>query len=90
MVVVVSCCDALDVPHPILCGCSWLCWLQFRILILGLDNAGKTTILYKLSSPDKVIRTRPTIGFNVESVEYKNLTFNVWDLGKWYFALLPL
>ncbi|CAD0096088.1 unnamed protein product, partial [Aureobasidium vineae] len=38
------------------------------------DNAGKTTLLYRL----KVVTTIPTIGFNVESVNYKNLNFNVW------------
>lgn len=54
---------------------------EVRVLILGLDNAGKTTILYKLYAPDRVIRTMPTIGFNVESVVYKNLNFSVWDLG---------
>jgi len=54
---------------------------EVRVLILGLDNAGKTTILYKLYAPDRVIRTMPTIGFNVETVTYKNLNFNVWDLG---------
>jgi len=54
---------------------------EVRVLILGLDNAGKTTILYKLHSPNRIIRTMPTIGFNVESVVYKNLNFSVWDLG---------
>lgn len=54
---------------------------EVRVLILGLDNAGKTTILYKLYAPDRVIRTMPTIGFNMETVVYKNLQFNVWDLG---------
>ena len=54
---------------------------EVRVLILGLDNAGKTTILYKLYAPNRVIRTMPTIGFNVESVVYKNLNFSVWDLG---------
>ena len=54
---------------------------EIRVLILGLDNAGKTTILYKLYAPSRVIRTMPTIGFNVETVVYKNLNFNVWDLG---------
>jgi len=54
---------------------------QVRILILGLDNAGKTTILYKLYAPDRVIRTMPTVGFNVEQVTYKNLNFLLWDLG---------
>ena len=41
---------------------------------------GKTTILYKLYAPNRVIRTMPTIGFNVETVTYKNLNFNVWVL----------
>ena len=90
---------------------------EVRILILGLDNAGKTTILctstpssnvvvFFLSkkcrpfsllcdshSPhplflstdrlqaDEVIETVPTIGFNVETLQYKNLKFQVWDLG---------
>ena len=39
-----------------------------RILMVGLDNAGKTTILYKLKLGE-VVTTLPTIGFNVESVE---------------------
>jgi GTPase SAR1 and related small G proteins len=51
-----------------------------RILILGLDGAGKTTILYRLQVGE-VVTTIPTIGFNVEQVTYKNLTFQVWDLG---------
>ncbi|CZR59093.1 probable ARL1-ADP-ribosylation factor [Phialocephala subalpina] len=50
---------------------------EIRILILGLDNAGKTTLLYRLKIGE-VVTTIPTIGFNVESVTYKNLNFNVW------------
>eukprot|EP00744_Colponema_vietnamica_P005033 GILI01007420.1.p1 GENE.GILI01007420.1~~GILI01007420.1.p1 ORF type:complete len:181 (+),score=25.76 GILI01007420.1:65-607(+) len=53
---------------------------EVRILILGLDNAGKTTILYRLQV-DEVVSTIPTIGFNVETVQYKNIKFQVWDLG---------
>jgi GTPase SAR1 family protein len=41
------------------------------------DNAGKTTLLYRLKVGE-VVTTIPTIGFNVESVTYKNLNFNVW------------
>ena len=46
----------------------------------GLDAAGKTTILYKLKLGE-IVTTIPTIGFNVETVEYKNISFTVWDVG---------
>jgi len=51
-----------------------------RILMVGLDAAGKTTILYKMKLGE-VVTTIPTIGFNVETVEYKNINFTVWDVG---------
>lgn len=53
---------------------------EARILVLGLDNAGKTTILYRLQV-GTVVSTIPTIGFNVETVTHKNVKFQVWDLG---------
>ncbi|TDH67415.1 hypothetical protein CCR75_000093 [Bremia lactucae] len=53
---------------------------EVRILILGLDNAGKTTILYRLQA-DEIEQTVPTIGFNMETLQYKNVKFQVWDLG---------
>ena len=69
--------------------------------MVGLDAAGKTTILYKLKLGEVVttiptigkyfmeyIRMRPSsisiiclLGFNVETVEYKNISFTVWDVG---------
>jgi len=53
---------------------------EMRILMVGLDASGKTSILYrlKLGKPKKTI---PTIGFNVETLEYKNIAFTVWDVG---------
>merc|ERR1712193_138700 len=51
-----------------------------RIVMVGLDAAGKTTILYKLKLGE-VVTTIPTIGFNVETVEYKNINLIVWDVG---------
>ena len=50
---------------------------EMRILMLGLDAAGKTTILYKLKL-NQHVNTIPTVGFNVETVTYKNVKFNVW------------
>lgn len=48
--------------------------------MVGLDNAGKTTILYKLHLGE-VIVSHPTVGSNVEQVKYKNITLEIWDLG---------
>ena len=53
---------------------------EVRLLILGLDNAGKTTLLYQMQCGEVKV-TVPTLGFNVESVNYENLTFQMWDLG---------
>ncbi|KAM6914213.1 ARF GTPase 2a isoform 1-T2 [Lycodopsis pacificus] len=53
---------------------------EMRILMVGLDAAGKTTILYKLKLGE-IVTTIPTIGFNVETVSYKNISFTVWDVG---------
>ena len=53
---------------------------EMRVVMLGLDAAGKTTILYKLHIGE-VLSTVPTIGFNVEKVQYKNVLFTVWDVG---------
>lgn len=57
---------------------------EARILILGLDNAGKSTLLYKLKH-DICVTTVPTIGFNVEMIEAKknrrNIALTLWDVG---------
>jgi len=53
---------------------------EVRILMLGLDAAGKTTILYKLKI-QRDVTTIPTVGFNVESFTFKNIKFNMWDVG---------
>jgi len=53
---------------------------EFKAIIVGLNNAGKTTTLYKLLL-DEVVVTTPTIGGNVEEVVYKNVRFLMWDIG---------
>ena len=53
---------------------------EARILMLGLDAAGKTTILHKLKLGEIAV-TMPTISFNVESIQYKNVSFTCWDVG---------
>lgn len=52
-----------------------------KILMLGLDAAGKTTILYKVKL-NETVSSIPTIGFNVETVQpVKRVSFTVWDVG---------
>ena len=53
---------------------------EARVLMLGLDAAGKTTILFKLKLGE-VVQSIPTIGFNVEPIEFKKTKLNVFDIG---------
>uniref|UniRef100_A0A2I3HTF8 Uncharacterized protein n=1 Tax=Nomascus leucogenys TaxID=61853 RepID=A0A2I3HTF8_NOMLE len=53
---------------------------QMHILMVGLDAAGKTTTPYELKLGE-IVTTIPTIGCNVEGVDYKNICFTVWDAG---------
>ena len=53
---------------------------EMCVLMVGLDAVGKTTILYKLKLGE-IVTTIPTLGFNVETVEYKHISFTVWDVG---------
>ncbi|XP_053572410.1 ADP-ribosylation factor 1-like 2 [Bombina bombina] len=61
---------------------SGLCGIKARILVLGLDGAGKTTILYWLKVKERVT-TIPTVGFNVETLDpIGGVAFTVWDINK--------
>ena len=51
-----------------------------RILFIGLDAAGKTTILYQLKLGE-MVTTIPTIGFNVETIDHGPVKFTAWDVG---------
>eukprot|EP00919_Chromeraceae_sp_WS-2016_P053286 GHVR01126551.1.p1 GENE.GHVR01126551.1~~GHVR01126551.1.p1 ORF type:complete len:135 (-),score=20.55 GHVR01126551.1:346-750(-) len=67
---------------------------QMRILMLGLDNAGKTTIVKKFNGED-VTTISPTLGFNIQTLEFDGYTtiylcsyiymfsyqLNIWDVG---------
>merc|ERR1711920_642017 len=53
---------------------------EARILMLGLDNAGKTTILKKMSEED-ISHIMPTQGFNIKSLQHEGFKLNVWDIG---------
>ncbi|KAM8967147.1 ADP-ribosylation factor-like protein 5B [Pelodytes ibericus] len=53
---------------------------KHKVIIVGLDNAGKTTILYQFLM-NEVVHTSPTIGSNVEEIVIKNTHFLMWDIG---------
>ncbi|CAM9604693.1 unnamed protein product [Chrysoparadoxa australica] len=64
-------------------GCCGGCFAKPKehpVVMVGLDGAGKTTILYKLAL-EKLVQTLPTIGFNAEQVTFHNITIVLWDLG---------
>ncbi|KAG9103031.1 ADP-ribosylation factor-like protein 2 [Ceratobasidium sp. 370] len=53
---------------------------EMRILFLGLDNAGKTTILKRLKGQD-VMSTSPTLGFEISTLTHGKYLLNIWDVG---------
>ena len=53
---------------------------EIRLLILGLDNAGKTTVMKRICGED-VHEISPTVGFNIKSLDYKGYVINFWDVG---------
>eukprot|EP01017_Pseudomicrothorax_dubius_P008173 TRINITY_DN1265_c0_g1_i4.p1 TRINITY_DN1265_c0_g1~~TRINITY_DN1265_c0_g1_i4.p1 ORF type:complete len:182 (+),score=45.91 TRINITY_DN1265_c0_g1_i4:150-695(+) len=53
---------------------------EMRLLILGLDNAGKTTILKKFNGED-IKQISPTLGFNIKTLQFEQYRLNVWDVG---------
>ncbi|XP_022167021.1 E3 ubiquitin-protein ligase TRIM23-like [Myzus persicae] len=54
--------------------------MEIRVVTLGLDGAGKTSVLFKLKQ-NEFMTMIPTLGFNVETVDYKNMKFTIWDVG---------
>lgn len=59
---------------------NWFAGKEMRILMLGLDAAGKSVITYRLKLGE-VVQSIPTVGFNVEAVQYKNINMTIWDVG---------
>ncbi|CAB3403544.1 unnamed protein product [Caenorhabditis bovis] len=54
---------------------------QVHVVVVGLDNSGKTTILNQLKTPEtRTAQIVPTVGFNVSNVQTGNLVINAFDM----------
>jgi ADP-ribosylation factor-like protein 2 len=53
---------------------------EVRLLMLGLDNAGKTTVVKKFNG-EEIDTISPTLGFNIKTLEYRGFKLNIWDIG---------
>ncbi|CAO3630321.1 unnamed protein product [Cunninghamella blakesleeana] len=53
---------------------------EMRVLMLGLDNAGKTTILKRING-EPIDTISPTLGFNIKTLEHDQYKLNIWDVG---------
>ena len=53
---------------------------KVRVVVLGLENSGKTTIIKRLTDED-VEHITPTQGFNIKSLEKGDIEMNIWDVG---------
>jgi len=53
---------------------------EMRLLMVGLDNAGKTTVVKKFNGED-IDEISPTLGFNIKTMDYRGYKLNVWDVG---------
>jgi small GTP-binding protein len=61
---------------------SWNAIKPSRILLLGLNNAGKTCILYRLKLNEFVAAPIATVGYNVETITpFEGVSLTVWDIG---------
>ncbi|CAD7699869.1 unnamed protein product [Ostreobium quekettii] len=53
---------------------------EIRLLMVGLDNAGKTSIVKRLNGED-TSTVSPTLGFSIKSISYGKYRLNIWDVG---------
>ena len=60
---------------------------EVRLLILGLDNAGKTTILRKFSG-EPTDKIEPTLGFNIKTLEHQGYKLSLWDVSNSFHSKL--
>lgn len=60
---------------------------EYSVILLGLDNAGKTTFheqvksLFLASHPNPKLNTVPTVGQNVSTIDLPDMYLKIWDVG---------
>jgi ADP-ribosylation factor-like protein 3 len=54
---------------------------EFRILVLGLDNAGKTSLLKVCADAESLQDIKPTQGFNLKTIDKQGVKLHMWDIG---------
>uniref|UniRef100_A0A8C5R2Z8 ADP-ribosylation factor-like protein 14 n=1 Tax=Leptobrachium leishanense TaxID=445787 RepID=A0A8C5R2Z8_9ANUR len=60
---------------------DWMFAMNASVMMVGLDGAGKTTILYQLKLGETIVSI-PTIGFHTETLDpISGVLFLVWDVG---------
>lgn len=54
---------------------------DLRIIVLGLDNAGKSTVVHSILGNPEETKISPTLGFEIHSMQHKGFNLNFWDIG---------
>jgi len=62
-------------------GCGKSKSIDLKVMMVGLDAAGKTTVLYRLHKGER-IDTEPTLGFNVEVIDHNGAKAH--NMGSWW------
>ncbi|KAH6605154.1 adp-ribosylation factor [Trichoderma cornu-damae] len=61
--------------------------IEYSVILLGLDNAGKTTFheqvksMYLPDAPEPKFKTVPTVGQNVSTITLPDMYLKLWDVG---------
>ena len=66
--------NILKLPRSFVFFTAWW-WWRFPVMLINTFHLFRSLLIWS------VVTTIPTIGFNVETVEYKNISFTVWDVG---------
>ncbi|UKZ81382.1 hypothetical protein TrVFT333_009154 [Trichoderma virens FT-333] len=55
--------------------------MEMEVTMVGLQNAGKTSLLRVLAGGEFTLDSIPTVGFNMKRVQRGHVTLKCWDIG---------